>query len=279
MVLAAGALALILGCRASTTPATCVPMAVHPVHIVGTGAMTESELRTPFQSLERMELPWPTLVTTAFADALAAAVADLRALLDDRGYLYAVVRDTKYTPSTDRRWIDVTITVDEGKRFKVGAISLRDTDGAPAVDSAATLAAFPAKTGDWYSQHTVDVGMSAIVGAYADKGIGARATAVDTFDGGEAMDVVIEIRRRAAIDRVGTIEVFGVATEKRELAIAGMLGLRVGDRVDPARLHDAKLRLMASGEFAAVEVRAFDGERPGDREVEVVVSERVPVPP
>lgn len=271
---------LVLGCRASSTPATCEPMAVHPVRFVGNSALTVDELRGPFRSLERMELPWPTLVTTAFADALTVAVRDLKDLFVDRGWLDAVVRDVTYVPSSDRRWIDVAVTIEEGKRYQVGAVSLRDKDGTPLVDPGATVAAFPLKTGDWYSQRTMDVGMSSVLAAYADRGVGARARAVRSSDGGDAVDVVIEIERRAEIDRISKIEVFGVDTEKRELAIAATLGLRVGDRIDPARLADARRRALAAGDFASLVVRAFDVDsHPGDREIEVIVGERVPLPP
>ena len=271
---------LVVGCRASSTPATCEPMAVHPVRFVGNGALTADELRVPFQSLERMQLPWPTLVTTAFADALSIATRDLTDMFVDRGWLDATVRDVTYVPSSDRRWIDVTVTIEEGKRYKVGAISLRDTGGPPLVDPDATVAAFPAKKGDWYSKRTMDVGMSAILGAYADRGVGARASAIGSSDGNDSVDVVIEIQRQPAIDRVAKIEVYGV-TEKREAAVAASLGLRIGDRVDPARLRDAKGRAMASGDFAAVEIHSYplDGGRPGEREIEVVVSELSPTPP
>jgi outer membrane protein assembly factor BamA len=253
-------------------------MHVHPVRIVGaTGTLDPAELHAPLARLERIELPWPTLATTTLMPAVDDALERLMDVFEDHGYLHAH-GSSEVRPSADRRWVDVTLTVAAGERVKLGSIDVRDPDGSP-LEPAASRALFPIADGAWYSKRTISEGTSALLDRYAARKLGAHAWPTKNEHDG-AVDVVIEVTRRPAIDRVATFDLRGVDASRAK-ALVARFGLAVGDRVDRWKVDRGREALLAADdELVSVSARAVELEgRPGENVVKIDVIERVPMPP
>jgi outer membrane protein assembly factor BamA len=281
-LLACCAAVCLLGCQPALPPRPAEPMRVGPVHFVGNGEVGSEELRAAFRAVERMELPWPTELE-ALSAAISFAVRDTVDLLGDRGYADAACGFT-FTPSPDRRRVDVRVEVREGPRRRLGTVEFieQDADGKPAprlrIDAKKLRGLVPLTEGAWYSRRAIEVGASAVADAYADAGLGAR-TKIRRSYRDETVDVEIEIRVRPAVDRVARIDVFGLESPGEVDRVVRALGLELGGRVDALRLEDARRRVMELTDLAYVDVQAYDFDDKGGRTVEVEVAERAPVPP
>ncbi|OED38311.1 outer membrane protein assembly factor BamA [Chromatiales bacterium (ex Bugula neritina AB1)] len=99
---------------------------------------------------------------------LTADTEKLRAWYLDRGYLRFDITSTQVTISPDKRDINVTINVDEGEQYTVGAISFSGEDLSVTEEQLAALLVM--SEGDVYSRKLMTKSSNAIVDRLAEDG-------------------------------------------------------------------------------------------------------------
>jgi hypothetical protein len=120
----------------------------------------------------------------------------------DRGYLAAKVDEPRVTLSSDGRFVDIAIHVDEGPRFRVGTLTVVERDARGVVvealgGNAALRARITLAEGDWFSRRVFERDRASIRATYADAGYAGV-----TIDDGLELDparatvtLAVEIRR------------------------------------------------------------------------------------
>lgn len=122
----------------------------------------------------------------------------------DRGYLTANVDEPRTAVSSDGRFVDIAIHVDEGPRFRVGKVTAIERDATGAVaealgGNAALRARITLAEGDWFSRRVFERDRESIRAAYAAAGY----PGVTIADGLEldperaTVTLALEIRRDA----------------------------------------------------------------------------------
>lgn len=97
---------------------------IRQIRIVGNEAFSESTLRGLFQLTTPGWLTWYTKADQYSRQKLQADTETLRSYYLDRGYLEFSVEPPQVTISPDRKDIFVTITIHEGKPYKVSDVKL-----------------------------------------------------------------------------------------------------------------------------------------------------------
>jgi outer membrane protein insertion porin family len=97
---------------------------IRQIRIVGNEAFSESTLRGLFQLTTPGWLTWYTKADQYSRQKLQADTETLRSYYLDRGYLEFSVEPPQVTISPDRKDIYVTITINEGKPYKVSDVKL-----------------------------------------------------------------------------------------------------------------------------------------------------------
>ena len=232
-------------------------MRVHPVHFAGELTLPVGELNRPFERMEQLEFAWPTQVPVVLPSVLAIGKRDLLSLLADHGFMNASITNEAFVPSPDKQWVDVTLTLDEGPRYRLGDLTVRRAPDTPAlVDDSALRGLFALSRGDWLSRGALWKGASAVVEIYARAHVGLDAVLdCNPLADKTTMDVTVTLERKDDVDRIVELRVEGVeGDDAKELERAA--GLHVGDRVDTVVLLEARRRVAAARPMLAyVEAR------------------------
>lgn len=162
---------------------------------------------------------------------------------------------------------EVTFTVDEGERYKFGAINVDST--IPGIDTDSLARVIKSKSGKTYSASSVEDTITAISDEVASQGYpfaqitprGDRDFAGQTI----SVDYLVDEGTRAYVER---IEIIG-NTRTRDYVIRREFDLSEGDPYNQVLLRKATKRLNALGYFSSVDISTRPGSE-ADRVILVV---------
>jgi outer membrane protein insertion porin family len=97
---------------------------VQKIDITGNDEVPDAKLKRFMQTKAGGILPWLTSSGTFIQDNLEADVYTLRSVYLEEGYVDAQVDQPKVFLSPDKRYIYVTIHVNEGPRYRIGRVSV-----------------------------------------------------------------------------------------------------------------------------------------------------------
>lgn len=188
----------------------------------------------------------------------------IQAYYYDQGYLSVAVGTPRVELTPDRRYIDVTVPIREGPRFRIGEIRVQeqDDDGneiEPLDGREALLARIETEPGDWFSRTRIALGLQDITRRYRDEGFARVRIEPNTdLDMEESsVDVIIAIRRGPPV-RVERINIRG-NSKTRDQVIRREIRLNEGDLYSQSSLEDARRRVTALGYFEGVDVSEEEG--------------------
>ncbi len=203
----------------------------------------------------------------------------LQAYYYDQGYLAVRVRRPLVELSTDRRYVDVTIPIEEGPRFRISSLRVREVDEEdeevePLGGAAALRAKVPASEGDWFSRSDVLRGIQAVTRHYRDAGYARVEVVPETRIDEAAREVAVAVTiRRGPLVHIERIEIAG-NDRTRDEVIRREFVILEGELYSQTKVERSRARAEALGYFESVEVSEEEGSTPDALVLHFDVSEK-----
>ena len=192
-------------------------------------------------------------------DAFRDDVTRIQAYYYDKGYLSMRLGTPRIEITPDRRFIDVTIPVTEGKRYRIGKIVVEEIDASgkkikPIGGAKALREEIDAEGGEWFSRSTFAEGVQVISRRYKDHGYAQVEVnpVTDLRPGKLIVDVTVRIRRGPKV-RIERINILG-NSKTRDLVIRRELNIAEGDWYSQTKIERSRNRVEALGYFETVTV-------------------------
>ncbi|HWP09017.1 MAG TPA: outer membrane protein assembly factor BamA [Polyangiaceae bacterium] len=212
-------------------------------------------------------------------DAFERDVAVISALYYDRGFLTVSIGTPRIMLTPDRSGIEVSVTIDEGPRFKIRQLRVyeRGADGKEVepIDGRRNLRMMVrAKSGDWFNRAELLEDLQAVRTLYRDHGYAnVDATPQTNLDAqSHEVDVIVPVERGPLV-HFERIEVRG-NSKTRDKVIRRELEVAEGDQFHETKLEKSRKRINALGYFERVDVSTEQGSAPDKMNVYIEVAER-----
>ena len=204
-------------------------------------------------------------------DTLKLDVFRLEGYYQDNGYLRARVQEPKINIDKKNKEINISISIEEGSKYRVGKITSNSDDTVSATD---VLKALQMKTGDVYSLSKVRAGVMSIGDIYSERGYAyADVNPITKInESSRTVDVNIEVDRGKKV-YVGEITVIG-NTRTLDNVIRREFRLKEGELFDSVKLKRSKQRINNLQFFEDVKIDTRRGKEPDLVEIITTVTER-----
>lgn len=212
-------------------------------------------------------------------DAFERDIAVINAMYYDRGFLAVQIHTPRVMLTPDRTGIVVSVTINEGPRFKVRQLRIyeRGPDGrevAPLEGRKKLRSMIDAQPGDYFNRAELLEDLGAVRTLYRDHGYANVAANPETKLVSETneVDVIVPIERGNLVffDR---IEVHG-NTKTRDKVIRRELEIVEGQKFSETLLERSRRRVTALGYFERVDVSTTPSTSQDRLNVEIEVVER-----
>ena len=254
------------------------PVTVRRITFIGNNSIPDPELRevmlTGQESLFNFGTGGPFR-----QDAFERDILVLNALYYDRGFLAAQIATPRVMLTPDRTGIEVTISINEGPRFRIRSLRIteRDADGReiePLGGRRRLREMVRAKPGDWFNRAELAKDLGAIQTMYRDEGYANVEAAPDTQLDPEQREVDISVViRRNNLVRFGRIEIRG-NTKTRDKVIRREMEINEQELFSETKLERSKRRITALGFFERVDISTEQGDDPDHVNVYVEIGEK-----
>jgi outer membrane protein insertion porin family len=212
-------------------------------------------------------------------DAFERDVAVISATYYDRGFLSVQISTPRVMLTPDRTGIEVTLTIEEGPRFKIRQLRVYERgEGGKEVepiDGRRNLRMMVrAKSGDFFNRAALLEDLQAIRTMYRDHGY-ANVDAnpqVQPDPATNEVDVIVPVERGPLV-HFERIEMRGNG-KTRDKVIRRELEIHEGDLFSETNLERSKRRVNALGYFERVDVSMEQGSAPDKMNVYFEVAER-----
>ncbi|KYF69249.1 outer membrane protein assembly factor BamA [Sorangium cellulosum] len=212
-------------------------------------------------------------------DAFERDVLVINALYYDRGFLAVQVATPRVMLTPDRTGIEVTLTINEGPRFRIRSLRVyeRDADGReiePLGGRRALREMVRAKSGDWFNRAELAKDLSAIQTLYRDAGYANVEASPDTQldPDRREVDITVGIRRNQLV-YFGRIEIRG-NTKTRDKVIRREMEVEERKLFSETKLERSKQRITALGYFERVDISTEQGEDAQHINVNIDIGEK-----
>ena len=204
-------------------------------------------------------------------DILKLDVFRLEGYYQDNGYLRARVQEPKINIDKRNKEINISISIEEGSKYRVGKITSKSDDTLSVTD---ILKALQMKTGDVYSLSKVRAGVMSISDIYSERGYAyADVNPITKInENSRTVDVSIEVDRGRKV-YVGEITVIG-NTRTRDNVIRREFRLKEGELFDSVKLRRSKQRLNNLQFFEDVKIDTRRGKESDLVDITTTVTER-----
>ncbi|HVW24308.1 MAG TPA: outer membrane protein assembly factor BamA [Polyangiaceae bacterium] len=212
-------------------------------------------------------------------DAFERDIAVISALYYDRGYLSVQISTPRVMLTPDRNGIEVSITIDEGPRFKIRQFRVYekgpdDREVEPLEGRRHLRNMVRAKPGDYFNRAELLEDLNAIRTMYHDAGYAnVEANPETKLDPDtHEVDVIVPIVR-GPIVYFERIEISG-NTKTRDKVIRREMEIEEGKKYSESLLERSRQRITALGYFERVDISTSEGSAPDKLKAIVEVSER-----
>jgi outer membrane protein insertion porin family len=203
----------------------------------------------------------------------------LQAWYYDQGYLAMAVGSARVELTADREFIDITIPVDEGPRFRIGEITVRELDAnGEAIETLRPASEMREEIdldrGDWFNRTSIANGLMEIQREYRDVGY-ARVEVepeTDLDEDERIVDLTLTINRGPLV-RIERIVIAG-NTKTRDRVIRREFQILEGDLYSQTLIERSRTFINALGYFERVDFSEEEGSSPELMVLNVEVAER-----
>jgi outer membrane protein insertion porin family len=252
---------------------------VRSVNFVGNEALSDSALRNTIQTREWGFFSFLTKSGTFRREALEQDVTLLQARYYDEGYLNVHVGTPRVSMSADRRYLDVSVPIEEGERYKIGRVRVREVDGRGQEmellgGRVRVREMIRIRRGAYFSRQKIGTDLERVQAHYRDAGYAnvniEPRTALN--EEGRIVDLTFQIERGELV-HIERINIRG--NEKtRDRVIRREMLIAEGDLYNDTRIKTSKRRVEALGYFETVELSTRRGSRDDLMEINIEVAER-----
>jgi outer membrane protein insertion porin family len=244
---------------------------VRRVNFVGNKAASDQDLRAVMLTQESDLLSFVTSSGTYREDVFQRDVLLLQSHYQDRGYIYVKIHDPKFELSPDKRSLYITIPIDEGQPYTLGAI---DFKGDLLEDKSKVLGRLRAKTGETFSRSKLGQDIQDLTEQYKNRGF-AYVNIIPQTDVDEKTRIVavtFEVQKGSEVyfDR---INIRG-NSRTRDKVIRREMRVVEGELYNSTRLQLSKARINQLGFFERVDLSEKRGDSDDKMEVNIEVTEK-----
>ncbi|MCA9579700.1 MAG: outer membrane protein assembly factor BamA, partial [Myxococcales bacterium] len=252
---------------------------VRRITIVGNDSISTSDLHGIMATGETGFFSFITSSNTFDREKFDEDMVRLQAWYYDQGYLAMSVGSARVELTPDREYIDITIPVDEGPRFRIGEITVRELDengeAAETLRPASTLREeIDLDRGDWFNRTAIATGLMEIQREYRDEGF-ARVEVepeTDLDEDERIVDLTLTITRGPPV-RIERIRIAG-NTKTRDRVIRREFQILEGDLYSQTLIERSRTFVNALGYFERVDFSEEQGSAPDLMVLNVEVAER-----
>lgn len=252
---------------------------VRRISFVGNKELPASELLKIMKTNETGMFSFLSSRNKFSRSAFDEDVTRVQAWYYDKGYLMMRPGRPMVELTADRAYVDITIPVEEGPRFRIRKFEVMETDGAGnEVETLAPKADLRKMvklgSGDWFSRSKIAEGIDGISRTYRDAGYALVETvpATDLDEANRLVDVTINILRGPLV-YIERIHVRG-NTKTRDAVIRREFRISEGDLYSQSKLEDGRALVNQLGYFERVDVSEEEGTAREQMVINVEVAEK-----
>lgn len=245
---------------------------VKEVRFVGNRAISDSDLKAAMLTQEGSPFSFLTNAGTYREEAFQRDEIVLQGLYFDIGYIYVKFGKPAIELSPDKRFIFITMTIDEGEPYDVGKI---DVNGDLLLPRESLLALVTTRSGDRFSKSKLQTDMNRLLDVYKDKGYAyANVTPETAVD---AEKKIVDLTYNFQKGNLVTIERIEIAgnNKTRDKVIRREMRINEGDLYSGTGVRMSKARVTALGFFDAVDINQKRGSGDDKMLLEVTVKEKL----
>jgi len=244
---------------------------VKEVRFIGNAHVSEDELLAGMQTRPGGYLAFLSSAGTYKEEALQHDVQAIQAIYLDHGYVTVKVGRPAVALSPDRRFIFITIAVEEGERYRIGKVKFA---GQLLEQEPKLKKILRAHEGEWFVRTEVGQDLFAIGDVYKDLGHAyANVTPLtDTDAEKKILDLTYEVQP-GPVTSFERIDVVG-NDKTRDKVIRRELRIYEGERFSGTGVKVSKQRVTALGFFETVEISTKRGSADDKIVATVEVKER-----
>lgn len=195
----------------------------------------------------------------------------LTALYYDKGYINVKLSSPQVVLSPDKRYMYITLHIDEGKQYQIGTIDLR---GDLLFSKKELLADLTVESGELFNRSKLGQDILKLTDRYKDKGYAyVNITPLTSIDSDKRIvDLSLDIQKGQLV----TFERINIRgnTKTRDRVIRRELKVSEGDRFSQTELNASRARVMALGFFESVDMSTSQGSTDDRIVVNFEVKER-----
>lgn len=244
---------------------------VKQVRFLGNAKVPAEQIVPYMQTREGGLLGFMTSAGTYKDDAFQHDLEAVQAVYLDKGYLNVKVGKPAVALTPDRRYLYITIPVEEGERYRIGKIEF---SGQLLEQEPKLKALLKTKSGEWFSRSKVGADLFAMGDVYKDLGYAyANVTPLtDLHDAERVVDLKFDVQPGEKV-RFERIEIVG-NTKTRDKVIRRELRIYEGELFSGTGIRKSKERVNALGYFETVEITTKKGSADDRIVATVEVKER-----
>ncbi len=237
---------------------------VKEINFIGAEKVSHEDLKAVMATREGGYLSFLTSEGNFREELMQRDQQALYAAYLDKGFISARIDKPVVTLSPDKRFISITLKVDEGEPYNIGKL---DFSGDLIVDKAVLRARLVAHEGGRFSRSDLMRDMQAVTDVYYDAGYAYANVQPVTAVNAEAktIDLTLEVQKGAQVT-IERIEVSG-NTKTRDKVIRRQLRIYEGELFSGSGLRRSKEKVTALGFFESVEI----SHKPGADNSHVIV--------
>src|SRR5437763_2802423 len=245
---------------------------VKEVRFIGNKAIPADDLKAAMLTQEGSPFSIFSSAGTYREEAFQRDEIVLQGLYFDIGYIYVKFGKPAIELSPDKRFIYITMSIDEGEPYDVGKI---DVSGDLLVPRERLLALVTTRSGERFSKSRLQTDMNRLLDVYKDRGYAYANVTPDTAVDAEKKTVDLTYNfQKGNLVTIERIEMVG-NNKTRDKVIRRELRINEGDLYSGTGVRYSKARVTALGFFDSVEINQKRGTTDDKMILEVSVKEKL----
>ena len=245
---------------------------VKEVRFLGNKAIPTDELKAGMLTQEGNLFSFLTSSGTYREEAFQRDEIILQGMYFDLGYIYVKFGKPAIELSPDRRYIFITMPIDEGEPYDVGKI---EVSGDMLVPREQLLKLVTSKPGQRFSKSRLQGDMQRLVDVYKDKGYAYANVTPDTSVDAEKKTIDLNyVFQKGSLVTIEKIDMVG-NNKTRDEVIRREMRIAEGELYSGSGVRISKQRVTALGFFDNVEINTKRGSTDDKMVLEVTVKEKL----
>ncbi len=238
---------------------------VKEINLIGNAKVSDEDLKAVMATQEGGYLSFLTSQGTYREELFQRDIQVLQLAYLDRGFINARLEKPTVTLSSDKRFIHISIKIEEGESYSIGKI---DFSGDLLVSKGELSSKMTSKEGETFNRSLLAKDVQSLMDVYFDEGYAyaniSPLTAVNAEE--KKIDLTFDVQKGSKVF-VERIEIAG-NTKTRDKAIRRQLRIFEGELFTGTGMRRSKEKVTALGFFETVEVT----HKPGSDGEHVVVT-------